>query len=217
MAWRDAACSSAASFFGQVRRGSAGSITHTRRLVVRFTEWSGLAGSSNHPQPWRSAEARLRERSAFLAFFQTPLWPQVIRSFALRPQKRAMPPVTHGKEAGPAIRSSREQVAAYLKTTNSWCLLIRDGCRRRGLPIAARGLGRSAAGRICQDDSCSARLEPLSLFLLQRTSRSNLLRRTYHSIVYRNRSLSRRTVRLGRRPAGLTESWCRSDPAATSR
>jgi hypothetical protein len=32
-----------------------------------------------------------------------------------------------------------------------------------------------------------------------------------------NRSLSRRTVRLGQRPAGLTESWCRSDLAATSR
>ena len=56
-----------------------------------------------------------------------------------------MPPVTHGKEAGRAIRSSREQVAAYLKATNSWCLLIRDGCRHRGLPVAARGLGQLQA------------------------------------------------------------------------
>jgi hypothetical protein len=47
-------------------------------------------------------------------------------------------------------------------------------------------------------------------------NRSNL-EITYRSIGEGNRSLSRRRVRLGQRPADLTKSWCRSDLAATSR
>jgi hypothetical protein len=93
----------------------------------------------------------------------------------------------HARQGGRPSDSIQQRTGRSLpegmQAANSWYLLIRDGCRRRGLPVAARRFGRSTAGPICHDDSCSARPKPPSHVLLQRTSRSNLLRRTYHSIV----------------------------------